>query len=116
MAKILPVRSVGEYFRGFASEGGKHYRTESQEMDPVLAHVRYLDQKTNSAPKRGNPNDWRYQGSIPLTILTDWLRRRSLTMDVWARDEDNIKSKFMAYLRSEHPHFLAHKKKLIVPG
>jgi len=116
MATIRPVRSVGEYFRGFATEDGKNYRVERQEMAPVLKHVRYLDHKVNSAPKRGNKSDWRYQGSIPMNILTDWLRQRGLTMDVWARDEDRIKAKFMAYLRREHPHFLAQTKNLIVPG
>jgi len=106
MTKVL-----GEYCRGFASEDGQHYRTERQDMKPVLDHVKFLDEKVNSAPKTGNRNDMRYVGSIPMLVLTDWLKNNGYTMDQWARDEDNCKQKFISHLQSEMPAFLAKKKK-----
>ena len=107
--KITKVQ--GEYARGVVSEDGKHFRHERQEMDPVLKHVRFLDEKVNDAPKSGNSNDMHYLGSIPLTILIDWENQQGITHDQWARDENGVKAKFIAYLRAEHPMFMARKKK-----
>ncbi len=105
------TKIVGEYCRGFASEDGNHYRTERQNMKPVLDHVKHLDDKVNSAPKAGNKNEMQYVGSIPLLVLTDWLKDNGYLMEHWARDEDRCKQKFMSYLKTEMPAFLAKQKK-----
>ncbi len=117
MAKRL-TKAVGEYWRTFSSEDGVNYRGEHQEMDPVLAHVKYLDDKVNQAPKPGNKNDWRYLGSIPETILHDWCRMTGIGVDAWARDQFGEKREFIRYLQANFPVFLAPKKKpsqILVP-
>lgn len=80
-------------------------------MKPVLDHVKFLDDKVNSAPRAGNRNDMRYVGSIPTLVLTDWLKNNGYTMDQWARDVDNCKQKFISFLQSDMPAFMAKKKK-----
>ena len=118
MAMKRLTRAVGEYIRTFQSEDGKHYRGEHQEMDPVIAHVKYLSEKVNDAPKPGNTNDWHYFGSIPVTILTDWCRMTSIGLDAYARNQFGEKKEFMKYLKANFPVFLAAKKKpsqILVP-
>lgn len=113
------TKQLGEYCRSFATEDGKHYRVETQNMKPVLDHVKYLHDKVNSAPKRNNKGQWAYAGSIPTAVLTDWLRKNRYTMDQYARNEDGAKDKFKRYLQAEMPAFLAPKKKssqILLPG
>ena len=117
MAERL-TKVVGEYTRSFASEDGKNYRVERQEMDPVIKHVDFLSEKVNTAPKSGNRNDMRYLGSIPLTVLTDWCKKTGIGLDVYARNSHGEKQAFIKYLQAEFPVFLAKKKKssqIVVP-
>ena len=118
MADKRVTRVSGEFHRTFQTEDGVHYRGEHQEMDPVLAHVRYLDEKVNGAPKPGNKNDWRYFGSIPVTVLTDWCSEVGIGLDAYARNQFGEKQKFMDHLKAEMPVFLARKQKnsmIVVP-
>lgn len=119
MPKQRITKQLGEYCRSFASEDGKHYRVETQNMDPVLKRVKYLGDKVNSAPKRNNKGQWSYAGSIPITVLTDWLRKNHYTWDQYARNEDGSKDKFKRFLEAEMPAFLAQRKKssqILLPG
>ena len=114
------TRSVGEYTRGFASEDGKNYRIERQEMDPVISHVQFLDQKVNSAPKAGNRNDMRYIGSPPMTVLQDWLKKHNYKWDQYARNDEECADKFKAWFLTdpEMAAFRPFKKKasmIVVP-
>ena len=95
--------------RWFASEGGKHYRGHSQDMEQVFQHVRHKDDLVNSAPAAGNRNGWEYVGSIPFALLIDWLKENNLRMDQWARDEDNCKKRFMAHLQQRQYHKLLRR-------
>jgi len=103
------TRAIGEYTRGFASEDGLNYRTERQEMDPVLRHIKFLDDKVNQAPTVGNQNDWHYAGSIPMVVLTDWVNKNGFSMHDFAVNNNNCKTRFMAYLKSEMPAFLTKR-------
>ena len=117
MARRL-TKVVGEYTRMFDSEDGKNYRIERQEMDPVIAHVDFLSEKVNTAPKAGNRNDMRYLGSIPVTVLTDWCQTTGIGLDAYARNNHGEKAEFIKHLKAEFPVFLAKKKKssmIVVP-
>ncbi len=71
----------------------EHFRHTTQEMQGVIDHVN-LHKEINEAPKKGNPNGWHYIGSIPIEILMDWLRDNRITVDAFARNEDDCKTKF----------------------
>ena len=87
MAKTRITKVLGEYKRGIISEDGVNYRHTRQEMDPVIEHVKFLSQKVNDAPKRGNRHDMHYVGSLPWSVLEDWLNKRSIGIDVFARSK-----------------------------
>ena len=72
----------------------EHFRHLHQEMQPVIDHVRFNAQKVNEAPRAGNKNEWAYIGSIPMTILLDWLEKENLRMDQFARNDDGCKDRF----------------------
>lgn len=105
------TRKVGNYTRGFASEDGRNFRTEHQDLTPVKKHVEFLQAKVNEAPTVGNKNGWHFAGSIPTVVLTDWLNKHQLNMNDFATNRDDTKTKFMAYLRSEMPAFLGEHKR-----
>ena len=48
---VKPTRAIGDYCRGFATEDGKNYRVERQDIAPTLDHVKFLSEKVNTAPK-----------------------------------------------------------------
>ena len=76
----------------------EHIRHLHQEMDPVIEHVRETAQKVAAAPTVGNPDGWAYLGSIPMTILLDYLAKRNVRMDQYARNEDGIKDEFKTWI------------------
>ena len=113
------TKRMQDYVAGVASEDGKHYRVERQELDPILERVEFLSEKVNTAPKAGNTNDMRYIGSIPMTVLWDWCRKVGIGLDAYARDQFGEKDMFLSYLKTEFPLLLAKKRKssqIVVPG
>ena len=100
MAIIKPISHRGDISRHFISEDGKHYRRTRQNMDPVIKHVEMMREKVNEAPRSTNKREWRYAGSVPMSILLDWLTKNRYTFDQWARNEDKAKDKFLRYFRS----------------
>jgi hypothetical protein len=94
----------GDTHRYFASEDGKHYRGHYQDHAALKAHIEFTDQMVNGAPSRGNPNQWGYAGSIPMSLLWEWCQKTRTPLDVWARDEGGAKQHFLRWLKSEHPH------------
>lgn len=118
MAKTRITRVLGEYKRGIISEDGVNYRHIRQEMDPVIAHVKFLSEKVNEAPKRGNRNDMHYIGSLPWSVLEDWLAKQKIGIDVYARSRQ-LNKKFKKYIMANFPKFMAVKKKpsqILMPG
>ena len=109
-------RAVGNSSNGiqkwFAEEDGKHYRGQIQQMDDVFNHVAHLDDKVNSAPKSGNQQEWEYVGSIPMTLLTDWLAANHYTWPQYATNEDGAKDKFKKFIMSRQHHKLLAKDAL----
>ncbi len=119
MYKSPLTQKLRDYERRVVSEDGIHYRHERQEMDPVIAHVKYLGEKVNKAPKAGNRNDWHYGGTIPISILTDWCDKVGIGIDAFARNQFGERKTFLKYLETYFPVFLAPKKKssqILMPG
>jgi len=107
----------------FASEDGKHYRGYRQDLDPVIKRVEEMRQGRIDS-KIKNPNEWRHIGSIPMTMLVDWLAKNRYTMDQWARNEDRAKDKFLRHFMSRdysklHNNHITTKKEssqIVVPN
>ena len=108
--KFRPTKRAGDYLRTFSSEDGKHYRGEHQNMEPVMKRVELIKQ---AQAERGTGQfDRRYVGSIPKTILIDWLTKHGYKMDEFARNEggdpyktnphggSGVKDKFLKYFLS----------------
>ena len=94
MAGQRLTKAVGDYVRGFASEDGSHYRTERQDLGPAIRRAELI--REAQAHHGTGQFDRRYIGSIPVTMLTDWLKKRGYTMDQWARNEGGTRCPFGA--------------------
>lgn len=106
------IKAYSDLRTWFASEEGKEYRGMSQDLSPVFQHVRQMDDKVNGAPSAGNKG-WKYAGSVPMSVMVDWLGKNHYTFDQWARNEDGAKDKFKKYIRSREFHKLfAHNQRL----
>ena len=101
MKRVL--RRKGDTTIYFGSEDGKHYRGHYQPHEPLKKHIERNHQIVNEAPASGNRNGWRYAGSVPMTVLWEWLQKTKTPMDVWARNEGGAKDKFIAWLKAEYP-------------
>lgn len=95
--------------RYIAHEDGKMYRGMAQDLSPIFKHVRQMDDAINGASKRDNPNQWRYAGSIPLSVLTDWLSKHNATWHQYATNEGGLKDKFKKHINSREFHKLRAK-------
>ena len=87
MSKLRPLALSGDYRREFLTEDGLHYRKESQNIAPVMQRVKDFSEQMTHANRENNPNGRRYLGSIPKTMLIDWLTARNYTMDQFARND-----------------------------
>jgi len=98
-----------DYARSFFSQDGKHYRREHQEVGHTIKHVAAIRAKHDHATKASNPNGWRHIGSIPMTMLVDWLNKHGYKMDQWARNDGGIRGKTYPESKSGvKDKFLAH--------
>jgi len=95
----------------FISEGGNNYRHFSQDMDPVMDRVKYLNEKVNGATRAENRSGYQYLGSVPVTMITDWLEKHNYTLNDFAINAGGqkgktdptgpgVKDKFMKYFLS----------------
>ena len=136
MAKVRPIGRAGDYTRSFVSEDGVHKRRETQDLDHTIRHVRLIRDKHSLATRSSNPNEWRHRGSIPMTVLIDWLGKNNYTIDQWARNDGGIpgrsypfsktgvKDKFLAYflsrdfakLHNEHVTTKRESSQIVVPS
>jgi hypothetical protein len=128
------TRAVGDYVRTFSSEDGNHYRTEKQELGPAMRRAKLIQdaQAVNGTGK----NDRRYVGSIPKTVLIDWLRTHGYQIEQFARNDggdpyktnphhgNGVKDKFLKYflsrdfakLHSQHVTTKRESSQIVVPN
>jgi hypothetical protein len=110
----------GDATKYFAAEDGRHFVGFRQDADNLKEHVRHLNDKVNGASSIGNKNGWRYAGSIPIQLVSDWCARNGYTINDFACDHDNAKKKFMAWFRAEYPKLTAQvtplRPNIIVPA
>ena len=104
MAKFRPIYRHGETQKSFASEDGKHYRHYRQDIDPIVERVQHNRDIAAASTKASNPNGWQHKGTIPMTMLVDWLHKHGYTIDEFARADRNDKYgpkyKFLRYFMS----------------
>lgn len=107
-----------DYYRNVVSEGGKNYRHEHQDLNPVIEHIKFLAEKVNDAPKSGNKNDWRYLGSTTPVIVNYWCHLNGHTYDEWARSKD-LKRQQITWQNAEMSKLRLPTKKssqILMPG
>lgn len=140
MTKFRPTKRAGDYLRTFASEDGKHYRHERQDLAPAMERSKLIQEA--QARNGTGQNDRRYIGSIPTTVLIDWLNRRGLTMADWAinaggtrcpmgvdplehcQTDGGVKSEFLRYflsrefskLHTQHTTTRRESSSIVVPN
>ena len=115
MPKKRITRRFGDgVVRTFASEDGKHYRGEHQDLGPVIEHIKYLSE----APKAGNKHGWRYAGSTTLVLVHHWCKMHGYSHNDFASNPE-LKAQHMAWLHSEMSKLRPPKKKssqILMPG
>jgi hypothetical protein len=142
VSKARLIKSSGDYARGFVTQHGKHFRKEVQNIAPAMKRVEEISELQSYATKASNPNEWGYIGSVPKTILVDWLNSHNYTMDEWARNEGGsrcpagsdpmahatldggVRSKFLRYflsrdfskLHTQHVTTRQESNRIAVPG
>ena len=104
MAEKKLIHRIGETTKTFQSEDGKHYRHYRQDIDPVIEHVQYNRDVAKDSNPRANPNGWQHKGTVPMTVLVDWLHKNGYTFDEFARADRNDKYgpkyRFLKYFMS----------------
>ncbi len=124
MARKRRTGGAGDYVRSFATEDGEHYRVHHQELGPAMKRVEQIKQAQDAAKgKVYNPTDRTYIGSVPVTVLTDWLQAHGYTIDQFARREGTIRQDFMKYflsrdfskLHTQHTTTRRESGRIVVP-
>lgn len=110
MADKRVTRVAGEFHRTFETEDGVNYRGEHQEMDPVIAHIKYLNEKVNGAPAHSNKNGWRYLGSTTPVLMTHWCQMVGVSHNDFATQPE-LRAAHMAWLNKEFSKLSLPKKK-----
>lgn len=77
-----------------AEEDGVVYHGYRQNMAPTLSHVAAKNEAVN---QYGNKK-WQYSGSIPMSMLFDWLKTTNYKMHEFAR-ERKIRQEFIRWLQ-----------------
>ncbi len=94
---------VTKYF-GLERNGKRteHFRGYHQDCRPILNRVK---QRAAQAPTRHEKKkEIGYIGSIPRSMLDDWLNARQKTWHDYATDSD-LKKAFEMFMYAERPHF-----------
>lgn len=92
--KRLTAVQGPDLVRFFAHEDGVHYRGHTQNLDPALDRVKRL----NEINERPTKNGWRYGGSIPVVMLTEWLNKTKHRMDEFARSRE-LRQEFIRWMQ-----------------
>ena len=103
------VTATGDVSRWIASERDssgnlQRYRGYTQDIKPTLAQVK---QRAQAGPGRFSKSlDHQYVGSIPVTMIQDWVKNRGKTMNDWATDK-HLKKAFLLHMTAENPRLFA---------
>lgn len=137
--KFRPTKRAGDYLRTFSTEDGKHFRGEYQDLNPAIRRVELIREAQEF--KGTGRFDRQFIGSIPETMLIDWITKRGYTIDQWARNEGGtpcppggdpvqhcktdggIKSEFLRYflsrdfskLHTQHTTTRRESSQIVVP-
>ena len=93
MAKEKLLSKMGGTTKSFLSEDGNHYRHFRTDMDPVVEHVKYMNEKVNEATRAENKQGYHYIGSVPITMIDDWLRSHGYDWNDFATNAGGEKGK-----------------------
>ena len=85
---------MGDFARSFSTEDGNNYRVESQDLTPAIERVKKIRDAEAALKPGQNPHDRHFIGSIPWSMLIDWLNARGYTIDQWARNEGGTRCAF----------------------
>jgi len=94
---------VRKYF-GLERDGKKvkHVRGHTQDCAPALDRVKRFSE---AAPTRNEKKgEYKYIGSIPRTMIDDWLNKRQKTWHDYATDR-HLKQAFELFMMAERPAF-----------
>lgn len=99
----------GDVTKYFASENDssgrqQHFRGHRQRVDPILDLVK---RRAQNGPGRFAPSkEHKYIGTIPRTMLDDWLNEQGKTWHEYATDTD-LRKAFLLFMTAERPRFFA---------
>ena len=97
----MSKRAVSTYgtdtvrYSGSQFEGDKlvNYRGFRQDISPIIDRVSSIAEAVNSRGAH-EKKDWRYVGSIPMSMLVDWCAKNRYSYNDWATNRDGAKDKF----------------------
>ena len=124
MARRRVTGGAGDYLRSFSTEDGVHYRGFHQNLDPAIRRVELIREAQARRKKADNPFDRQYVGTIPVTVLLDWLHKHGYTYDQFARREGSIRDEFKKYyftrefskLHTQHTTTRRESNRIVVPN
>ena len=91
------------YARYMAIEDGRKIRGHQQDLDPVMERARYrahMEEAIGGRKRSSNSYIGRLKQQTPVAILFDYLSKRNIPLDVYARNEGGVKDKFNKWLMS----------------
>jgi hypothetical protein len=103
------ISATGDVSRWIASEhdsSGKlqHYRGYSQDVKQTADLVK---QRAQQMPGRFSKSlEHQYVGSVPMTMIQDFVAKRGKTMNDWATDK-HLKKAFLLHMTAENPRLFA---------
>ena len=125
MPELRPIITAPGYRRSFAHEGGQNYRVWQHDLQGAVDLAKQRAEQVNEAPKVNGETRWHHDAVVPTEILMDYLRERGIPWDVYARNENNERTKFKRWFLTNPDfrklctsHYTASKpgsNKIIVP-
>ena len=103
------ISATGDVTKWFASEhdsSGKlqHYRGFTQDVKQTADLVK---QRAQQMPGRFSKSlEHQYVGSVPMTMIQDFVAKRGKTMHDWATDK-HLKKAFLLHMTAENPRLFA---------
>ena len=107
------ISATGDVTKWFASEHDssgnlQHYRGFTQDVKQTANLVK---QRADSMPGRfGKALEHQYVGSVPMTMIQDFVAKRGKTMHDWATDK-HLKKAFLLHMTAENPRLFAKSYK-----